>query len=70
MADLPNASIKRLLTANSDGLRTSSSAVQLAAAAAEAYVARLAREAGANAARERRKKIMDEDINKAKEAVG
>lgn len=70
MADLPNASIKRLLTANSDGLRTSSSAVQLAAAAAEAYVARLARAAGANAARERRKTIMDEDINKAKEAVG
>ena len=70
MADLPAAAVKRLLTANSDGLRTSSSAVQLAASAAEAYVARLAREAGANATREKRKTIMDEDINKAREVVG
>ena len=70
MSDLPNAAIKRLLTANSDGLRTSSSAVELAASAAADYIARLAREAGANAARERRKTIMDDDINKAKEVVG
>ena len=70
MADLPAAAVKRLLTANSDGLRTSSSAVQLAAAAAEDYVARLAREAGANATRERRKTIMDDDITKAREVVG
>ena len=70
MADLPGAAVKRLLTANSGGLRTSASAVNLAVEAAEAYVARLAREAAANAEREKRKTIMDGDINHAKSMLG
>jgi histone H3/H4 len=44
--------------------------VQLAVAAAESYLARLAREASANALREKRKTIMDNDIQKAREIVG
>ena len=44
--------------------------MQLAVAAAESYLGRLAREAGANATREKRKTIMDADIQRAREIVG
>ena len=70
MADLPNAVIKRLLTKHGDGLRVSASALDRAVAAAEDYVARLAREAQAAATADKRKTIMDGDIDKARERVG
>ena len=70
MADLPGAAVKRLLSKHGGDLRTSASAVQLAVAAAEDYIARLAQEASAAASRERRKTIMDSDITKARETLG
>lgn len=70
MADLPGAAVKRLLTTHGDGLRTSGAAVELAVAAAEDYIARLAQEAAASANRDKRKTIMDTDIRRAKEALG
>ena len=70
MAELPGAAVKRLLTKHGGDLRTSGSAVQLAVAAAEGYIARLAQEASASAQSERRKTIMDSDITKAREALG
>ena len=70
MAELPGAAVKRLLTKHGGDLRTSGSAVQLAVAAAEGYIARLAQEASANAQRERRKTIMDADISRAREILG
>jgi len=70
MADLPGAAVKRLLTSNGGGLRSSGSAVELAVAAAEGYIARLAQEASASAQRDKRKTIMDTDIQRAKEALG
>ena len=70
MAELPGAAVKRLLTKHGNGLRTSASAVQLAASAAEGYLARLAQAAGGLAEKERRKTIMDADIQRAKEQLG
>lgn len=70
MAELPAAGVKRLLTKNSGDLRSSGSAVELAVAAAEEYIARLAQEASASARKERRKTIMDADIRRAREVVG
>ncbi len=70
MAELPGAAVKRLLTKHGGDLRTSGSAVQLAVAAAEGYIARLAQEASASAQSEKRKTIMDSDITKAREALG
>jgi histone H3/H4 len=70
MADLPGAAVKRLLTKHGDGLRTSGSAVELAVAAAEDYVGRLAQEASASAQRDKRKTIMDSDIQRARETLG
>ena len=45
MSDLPNAVVKRLLAKHGDGMRVSGDAIEKAAAAAEDYIARLAREA-------------------------
>ncbi|MBW2414689.1 MAG: alpha/beta fold hydrolase [Deltaproteobacteria bacterium] len=70
MAELPGAAVKRLLTSHGGGLRSSGSAVELAVAAAEGYIARLAQEASASAQRDKRKTIMDTDIQRAKEALG
>ena len=70
MAELPGAAVKRLLSKHGGDLRTSSSAVQLAVAAAEDYIGRLALEAGRLAQKERRKTIMDADIQRAKEQLG
>ena len=70
MAELPAAGVKRLLAKHGGELRSSTSAVNLAGAAAEEYIARLAQEAGALAEKDRRKTIMDGDIQKAKELLG
>lgn len=66
MGDLPNAVVKRLLAKHGGGLRVSGSAVEKAVAAAEDYIARLAREAGQAAQGEKRKTVMDGDIEKAR----
>jgi histone H3/H4 len=70
MAEIPNAVIKRLLTAHGEGLRVSGSALDKAVAATEDYVARLAREAHASAVADKRKTIMDGDIDTARSKIG
>ncbi len=66
MADLPNAVVKRLLTKHGGGMRVSGSALTLAVSAAEDYIARLAREAQACAEANKRKTVMDSDIQTAR----
>ena len=70
MAEIPNAVIKRLLTQHGEGLRVSGSALDKAVAATEDYVARLAREAHASAVADKRKTIMDADIDSARAKIG
>ena len=70
MANLPAAAVKRLLTERGGGLRTSGTAVELAVAAAENYIARLAEAASEAASGDRRKTIMDGDIARARERLG
>jgi histone H3/H4 len=70
MAEIPNAVIKRLLTKHGEGLRVSASALDKAVAATEDYVARLAREAHGSAAADKRKTIMDADIDSARTKIG
>jgi histone H3/H4 len=70
MAELPGAAVKRVIAQGGGDLRISASAVQLAVAAAESYLSRLARAASENATREKRKTIMDADIQRAREIVG
>jgi histone H3/H4 len=70
MADLPAAAVKRLVTKHGGEMRISGSALQLAVEAAESYIARLAREASGAASNEKRKTIMDSDIQKARQSVG
>ena len=70
MADLPNAVVKRLLTKHGGGLRVSGSALTLAVDATESYVARLAQEAQASAEANRRKTVMDTDIEAARAKLG
>ncbi len=66
MADLPNAVVKRLLTKHGGGMRVSGSALTLAVSAAEDYIARLAREAQVSAEANKRKTVMDSDIQTAR----
>ncbi len=66
MADLPNAVVKRLLTKHGGGMRVSGSALTLAVSAAEDYIARLAREAQTSAEANKRKTVMDSDIQTAR----
>jgi histone H3/H4 len=66
MGDLPNAVVKRLITKHGDGMRVSGPAIDKAVAAAEDYIGRLAREAHASAVADKRKTIMDTDIDKAR----
>jgi histone H3/H4 len=66
MGDLPNAVLKRLITKHGGGLRVSGTALDRAVAAAEDYIARLAREAQSSAEDSRRKTIMEDDIEKAR----
>jgi len=70
MGDLPNAVVKRLIARHGNGLRVSASAIEKAVVAAEDYVGRLAREAHASAIADKRKTIMDADIEKAREKLG
>ena len=66
MGELPNAVVKRLLVKHGGGLRVSGDAIDKAAVAAEEYVARLAGEAQRAAEADKRKTIMDSDIDKAR----
>jgi histone H3/H4 len=66
MSELPNAVVKRLLVKHGGGLRVSGEAIEKAAGAAEDYVARLAGEAQRAAEADKRKTIMDSDIEKAR----
>jgi histone H3/H4 len=70
MGDLPNAVVKRILTKHAGGLRVSGSALDKAVAAAEDYIARLAREAQSSAESSKRKTLMDADIDAARGRVG
>jgi histone H3/H4 len=70
MAELPNAVVKRLLSKHGGGMRVSGSALTLAVEAAENYIARLAREAAASADANKRKTVMDGDIEAARQKVG
>ena len=66
MGELPNAVVKRLLSKQGGGLRVSGSALDLAVAAAEDYIGRLAQEANASATEAKRKTVMDSDIEAAR----
>ena len=66
MGDLPNAVVKRLLTKHGGGLRVSGTALDLAVQAAEDYIARLAQEANASAVENKRKTVMDSDVQAAR----
>lgn len=70
MANLPNAVVKRLLTQHAGGLRVSGPALARAVEAAEQYIARLAQEAQASAEQNKRKTLMDADIDAARAKVG
>jgi histone H3/H4 len=70
MADLPNAVVKRLIAKYGDGMRVSGTAIEKAVAAAEDYIGRLAREANASAVADKRKTIMDSDIEQARAKLG
>jgi len=70
MGELPNAVVKRILTKHGGGLRVSGSALEQAVAAAEAYIARLAQEAQASAEANKRKTVMDGDIEAARAKIG
>ena len=70
MADLPNAVVKRLLGKHGGGLRVSGSALTLAVEATESYIARLAQEASASAESNKRKTVMDSDIEAARARLG
>ena len=70
MGDIPNAVIKRLLAKHGHDLRVSGAAIDRAAVAAEDYIARLAREAHASAITDKRKTIMDSDIDRARGKIG
>ena len=69
MAELPNAVIKRLLTKHAGGMRVSGSALTLAVDAAESYIGRLAQEAQASAEANKRKTVMDGDIQSARDKL-
>jgi histone H3/H4 len=70
MGELPNAVVKRILTKHTGGLRVSGTALDKAVAAAEDYIARLAREAQMSAEASRRKTLMDSDIDSARSKLG
>jgi len=66
MGELPNAVVKRLLSKHGGGLRVSGAAIERAVDAAEDYIARLAKEAETLALADKRKTVMDNDIEKAR----
>jgi histone H3/H4 len=69
MGSLPKAVIKRILTEHGGGMRVSGPALDKAVEAAEAYLARLAQEAQASAEDNKRKTMMDADIDAARAKV-
>ena len=69
MGVLPKTVVKRLLTEKGGGMRVSSTALERAVDAAEDYIAQLAQEAQALAESDRRKTIMDQDIDGAREKL-
>jgi histone H3/H4 len=70
MAELPNAVVKRLLSKHGGGLRVSGSALTLVVEAAEGYIARLAQEAQASAEANKRKTVLDSDVEEARAKIG
>jgi histone H3/H4 len=66
MGSLPKAVVKRIMTEQGGGLRVSGPALERAVAAAEDYLARLARAAEESATQNKRKTLMDADIDAAK----
>jgi histone H3/H4 len=70
MAELPNAVVKRLLSKHGGGLRVTGSALTLVVEAAEGYIARLAQEAQASAEANKRKTVMDSDVEEARAKIG
>ena len=70
MAELPNAVVKRLLSKHGGGLRVSGSALTLVVEAAEGYIARLAQEAQASAEANKRKTVLDSDVEEARARIG
>ncbi len=65
MAELPNAPVKRLLIEGSHGCRVSGTAIDLTAEHVSNIIHLLGHRAGQYAAAEKRKTIMDQDINQA-----
>ena len=70
MAELPNAVVKRLLSKHGGGLRVTGSALTLVVEAAEGYIARLAQEAQASAEANKRKTVLDGDVEAARAKIG
>lgn len=70
MGALPKAVVKRILSEHADGMRVSGGGLDAAVAAAENYLERLAKAAHDSAEENRRKTLMDDDINNAKSRVG
>ena len=66
MSALPKTVVKRLLTENAGGMRVSGSALDQAVAAVEDYVGRLAKAAAESAESNKRKTLMDADIEAGK----
>ncbi len=66
MGELPNAVVKRIITKNGGGLRVSGTAIEKAVSAGEDYFSRLASEAQGFAEADKRKTIMDSDIDRAR----
>ena len=70
MAELPNAVVKRLMSKHGGGLRVTGSALTLVVEAVEGYIARLAQEAQACAEANKRKTVMDSDVEEARAKIG
>jgi histone H3/H4 len=66
MGELPNAVVKRILTKHGGELRISGPALDLAVRTAEDFLARLAQEASKSALENKRKTVMDSDIQAAR----
>lgn len=70
MATLPKAVVKRILTEKAGGLRVSGPALDAAVEAAEGYLGRLAQAAQESADSNKRKTLMDADIESARGRIG
>ena len=66
MGALPSAAVRRILAEHGGGLRVAGAAINKAAEAAEEFLAGLAREAQASAVADKRKTVMDYDIERAR----